>query len=105
MSEGETVALVGESGCGKSTLGRAILRVYKPSGGSIRYYRRDSAECVDLATAGEAQLRSCRVDVRMIFQDPFTALNPRLQVLNAIAQPLRRTGSPMAANCRTASPR
>lgn len=92
VAEGETVALVGESGCGKSTLGRAILRVFKPTAGSILYRRRGTGQCMDLATASEAELKPCRVDMRMIFQDPFTSLNPRLQVLSIIGQPLKANG-------------
>lgn len=87
IADGETVGLVGESGCGKSTLGRAILRVHPPTSGEIRYRRRGGADWVDLAKADAAQLKALRKDIRMIFQDPFTSLNARQTVLDAIGQP------------------
>jgi peptide/nickel transport system ATP-binding protein len=87
VPDGETLAVVGESGCGKSTLGRAILRVNEPTGGEINYRPRQG-DWIDLAKLGERQLAQYRLDLRMIFQDPFTALNPRQTVLEAIGQPL-----------------
>lgn len=93
VPEGKTVAVVGESGCGKSTLGRAILRVSKPTSGEIKYKPRDS-DWIDLAQINEAELARHRLDIRMIFQDPFTALNPRQTVLEAIGQPLFAHGVP-----------
>lgn len=92
INDGETVGLVGESGCGKSTLGRAILRVYEPTAGAINYRRRGQGDWIDLAGAGPAELKSLRQDIRMIFQDPFTSLNARQTVLEAIGQPLFATG-------------
>lgn len=87
VPDGRTLAVVGESGCGKSTLGRAILRVNEPTSGEINYRPRDG-EWIDLATLGNKALSRYRLDLRMIFQDPFTALNPRQTVLEAIGQPL-----------------
>jgi len=87
VPDGQTLAVVGESGCGKSTLGRAILRVNEPTGGEINYRPRQG-EWIDLAKLGERELARYRLDLRMIFQDPFTALNPRQTVLEAIGQPL-----------------
>jgi peptide/nickel transport system ATP-binding protein len=87
VPDGQTLAVVGESGCGKSTLGRAILRVNEPTGGEINYRPRQG-DWVDLAKLGERELARYRLDLRMIFQDPFTALNPRQTVLEAIGQPL-----------------
>jgi peptide/nickel transport system ATP-binding protein len=88
VHDGETVGLVGESGCGKSTLGRTILRVYEPTEGEIRYRRRGTSEWVDLTAARPETLAGLRLDIRMIFQDPFTSLNARQTVLEAIGQPL-----------------
>lgn len=87
VADGRTLAVVGESGCGKSTLGRAILRVNEPTGGEINYRPRQG-DWVDLANLGERELAAHRLNLRMIFQDPFTALNPRQTVLEAIGQPL-----------------
>ncbi|MET0430427.1 MAG: oligopeptide/dipeptide ABC transporter ATP-binding protein [Microvirga sp.] len=92
IGEGETVAIVGESGCGKSTLGRAVLGVFRPTAGAVNYRRRGSSAWIDLAQATPKQWQSYRADLRMIFQDPFTALNPRIPIIDAIGQPLRANG-------------
>ena len=95
VKQGQTVGLVGESGCGKSTLGRTILRAYEPTAGEIRY-RRDDGTVVDLAPLSERQLKPYRKSIRMIFQDPFSSLNPRMTLADIIGEPLRRsrTGCP-----------
>jgi peptide/nickel transport system ATP-binding protein len=92
VHEGETVGLVGESGCGKSTLGRSILRVNKPTSGNILYTRNAAELPVDLAMLDERAIRPYRTDIRLIFQDPFTSLNPRKRVVDIIAEPLRANG-------------
>lgn len=91
IKHGQTVGLVGESGCGKSTLGRCILRAYEPTAGEIRY-RRDDGEVVDLAPLTERQLKPYRKTIRMIFQDPFSSLNPRMTLADIIGEPLRVNG-------------
>lgn len=92
LYEGETVGLVGESGCGKSTLGRGILQLIKPTGGHIFFKGQD------LAKATEKQLRSMRKDMQIIFQDPYSSLNPRMTIGEAIGEPIQVHG--LAGNNR-----
>lgn len=79
IKEGETFALVGESGCGKSTLGRTVLGLYRPTSGRVLYYPKEG-EPVDLASLSDRRLREYRKDLQIIFQDPYSSLNPRMTV-------------------------
>jgi peptide/nickel transport system ATP-binding protein len=87
IAEGETVGIVGESGSGKTTLGKSIIRIYEPTAGAVRFHRRDGST-VDLAHLGPGELKVLRRDIRMIFQDPYSSLNPRVTVGDIIAEPL-----------------
>ena len=83
---GETLSLVGESGSGKTTVGRTILRAIDPTEGSILYHIGDRS--VDLSKLQGQQLRKFRQHIQMIFQDPYSSLNPRMTVYDIIAEPL-----------------
>jgi peptide/nickel transport system ATP-binding protein len=83
---GETLGLVGESGCGKSTLGRLLIRLIEPSAGSVYY------NSADLNQLTSAQLRACRRDLQIIFQDPFSSLNPRMTTGAILSEPFKIHG-------------
>ena len=85
---GETLAIVGESGCGKTTAGRCMVRAYDPTAGNL-IYRNKAGDTVNLSHLEFSVLKPYRRELRMIFQDPFSSLNPRMTVLDLVGDPLR----------------
>lgn len=83
LREGETYGLIGESGSGKSTAGKAILQLTKATGGSIEFEQND------LISLSKKQMRAFRKEIQMIFQDPYSSLNPKKRIIDLVAEPLR----------------
>lgn len=94
LAQGETLALVGESGCGKSTLAKAILRLVEPTRGSVRL---DGQE---ITTLGREALRRCRAQMQIIFQDPYSSLNPRMRVGEILEEGLQSLRSDLERSVR-----
>lgn len=86
IERGKTLGIVGESGCGKSTTGRAILRLTEPTAGSVIF------DGVDVTKLNKTEMRKMRTQMQIIFQDPFSSLNPRMTVSQAIEEPLKDNG-------------
>lgn len=86
IKKGETLGMVGESGSGKTTIGRCIVRLYEPTEGSIHYHVQD--EQVDLLDLNRQQMHKMREKIQMLFQDPFSSLNPRMNIGQIISEPL-----------------
>ncbi|EDQ05327.1 Glutathione import ATP-binding protein GsiA [Sulfitobacter indolifex] len=82
INKGQTLSLVGESGCGKSTAGRSILRLVEPMSGEV------NLDGVDIMSLDQSALRTARLDMQMIFQDPFASLNPQMQLSDQVAEPI-----------------
>ena len=88
VKEGETIGIVGESGCGKTTLGRCIVRAYEASEGQVMY-RTQAGEEVDFLKVDRKKMKEIRKEIQMIFQDPYSSLDPRMTVLDIIKEPLK----------------
>ena len=88
VKPGETIGIVGESGCGKTTLGRCIVRAYNASEGEV-FYRTRAEEEVDFLKVDKKKMKEIRKEIQMIFQDPYSSLDPRMTVLDIIKEPLK----------------
>ncbi|MBX2999701.1 MAG: ATP-binding cassette domain-containing protein [Caldilineaceae bacterium] len=87
VREGETLGLVGESGCGKTTTGRVVMRAYEPTGGEM-WFNDQNLGRVNLGEVDERQLKRLRRNMQMVFQDPYSSLNPRMNLLQNVGEPL-----------------
>ncbi len=88
VKAGQTIGIVGESGCGKTTLGRCIVRAYEASEGEV-WYRTAAGEELDFLKIDKKKMKEIRKEIQMIFQDPYSSLDPRMTVLDIIKEPLK----------------
>ena len=91
IREGETMGLVGESGCGKTTTGRVILRAYEPTAGEV-WFKDRNLGYINVPDLDKQELKSLRQNMQMIFQDPYSSLNPRMTLLQIVGEPLLVNG-------------
>ena len=92
INRGQTLSLVGESGCGKSTAGRSILRLIEPLSGEV------DVDGINIMQLGQSDLRKARLDMQMVFQDPFASLNPQMQLSDQVAEPMWNFGTHSGAD-------
>lgn len=97
VKPGETIGIVGESGCGKTTLGRCIVRAYEASEGQVMYKTRAGEE-IDFLKIDKKKMKEVRKEIQMIFQDPYSSLDPRMTVLDIIKEPLKANYPDMSKN-------
>ena len=95
INRNETLGLVGESGCGKTTLGRCILRAIEPTEGEVLFHMVQDQPAVDIARLNKRELQAIRRKMALVFQNPYSSLDPRMTVLQIVAEPMLLNGIPM----------